>query len=195
MAIAYPLVVLAPLIGQGSYTLMHIAGARLLVGRSPYLPLVGAFLPGLLVTVAAGGLGLYWMNAGFADVIGYGALNIVTYGALGWGYFHFVNLCIASLRIRVLEEIVDAGGRMPTQQLVAHYNTDGLIAVRITRLVDGGHFVVRNQRYHRGKPQFLLIARIFDLLRRVIMGQNYLPLPETSAGELPPETVRERVAP
>lgn len=181
MSNAYPWLVLAPTIGLGCYCLCHIVLARILVGRSPYLPLVGAFVPGLLGAIAATGAALYFMQANFADVVGYSALNLVTYGALGWGYFHFVNLCIASLRIRVLEEIVDAGGRLPAELLLAEYNTDGMIGLRIERLVSGGHFVVREGRYHCGKPHFLFVARLFDWMRYVIMGPNYLRLsPESN---------------
>lgn len=173
---AYPWLVLAPSIGLGCYCLCHIVLARILVGRSPYLPLVGAFVPGLLGTVIVSGAALYSMQSNIADVVGYSALNLVTYGALGWGYFHFVNLCIASLRIRVLEEIVDAGGRLPAGLLLARYNTDGMIGLRIERLVSGGHFIVREGRYHCGKPHFLLVARLFDWMRYVVMGPNYLRL-------------------
>jgi hypothetical protein len=179
MANGYPWLVLAPVLGLATYCLCHLVLARVFVGRSPYLALVAAFVPGLGAMVVVSGLALAAMQAALVDVVGYGLLNLATYGALGWGYFHFVNLCIASLRIRVLEEIVEAGGSLPGEHLLARYNTDGMIAMRIERLVGGGHLVVREARYYRGKPQFLLIARVFDLLRYAVMGPNYLPLPET----------------
>lgn len=174
MANAYPWLVLAPTIGLACYCLCHLILARTLVGRSPYLPLVGAFVPGLLGTIIASAVALISLRASFVDVLGYGALNLVTYGALGWGYFHFVNLCIASLRIRVLEEVVEAGGCLPEDLLRARYDNEGVISLRIERLVNGGHFLVREGRYYRGKPHFLLAARLFDALRFAIMGPNYL---------------------
>jgi hypothetical protein len=139
--------------------------------------LVGAFAPGLLATACVSGWALHGMQASWIDIVGYGGLNLTTYGALGWCYFHFVNLCIASLRIRVLEEIAEAGGEMDAAALLTQYNTDGMIETRINRLTSGGHLVVREERYYSGKAQFLLAARFFDLLRSLILGRQYLRRP------------------
>lgn len=174
---SYPWLVLAPVIGLAAYCLIHLLAAQVSRGPSPYPALVGAFAPGLLATALVSGWALHAMEAPWADVVGYGLLNLATYGALGWGYFHFVNLCIASLRIRVLEEIAEAGGEMDAAALLTRYNTEGMIELRISRLTSGGHLVVRDDRYHSGKPQFLLAARFFDLLRSLILGPQYLRRP------------------
>lgn len=177
MANGYPWLVLAPIIGLAVYCAIHLIAARFSRGPSPYPALVGAFLPGLLATMVVSGAAMYVMQAAWLDIIGYGVLNLTTYGALGWGYFHFVNLCIASLRIRVLEEIVEAGGEIDGAALLTQYNTDGVIGLRISRLTAGGHLIVREERYYSGKLQFLLAARLFDLLRSLILGSQYLRLP------------------
>jgi len=39
--------------------------------------------------------------------------------------------------------------------------------------VQGGHLVERNGRLHTGRLQFLLVARIFDGLRRLIFGSAH----------------------
>ena len=170
MFASYPCLVLAPVVGLAVYCVTHLILTRVLSGRSPYPALVGGFGPGLLATLIVSGAALSKMQSGVADAIGYGLLNLTTYGALGWGYFHFVNLCIASLRIRVLEEIAEAGGTMGKQALLARYNTEGVIALRISRLTAGGHFVLRDGRYYSGKRNFLWVARFFELLRTFILG-------------------------
>lgn len=177
MANGYPWLVSAPVIGLAVYCLIHLTAAQIWRGPSPYPPLIGAFLPGLLATAIASGVALYAMQAPWLDVVGYGVLNLTCYGALGWGYFHFVNLCIASLRIRVLEEIAEAGGEMEATTLLTLYNTDGMIGTRISRLTSGGHLVLRDERYYSGKSHFLWAARFFDFLRGLILGPQYLRRP------------------
>jgi hypothetical protein len=173
---AYPWLVAAPVVGLAAYTASHLILARSGRWASPYPSLIFGFVPGLAVTAALSAWALWNMAAGWADVVGYGLLNGATYAALGWGYFHFVNMGIASLRIRMLRELVDAGGRLDREHLLAGYNTSAVVELRITRLTSGGHFVVRDGRYFRGKLKFLLAARCFDLLRRVLFGSAYLAL-------------------
>jgi len=166
----YPLVVLAAVVGLAVYCGFHVLLARLRRTSSPYPALVGSFIPGLLATIGATAAGLLAMHATPSDWCGFACLNLVTYGALGWGYFHFVNLSIASLRIRVLEELTEQGGDTPTGHLLARYNDEHLIATRIERLVYGGHLRVDAGRYLDGKPYFLWTARLFAGLRRLILG-------------------------
>lgn len=170
MGTGYPMVVMSTVLGLAAYSGCHPLLARLWRVASPYPALITGFFPGLIVTTVATVTGLLTMQASFSDWIGYGLLNIVTYAALGWGYFHFVNLCIASLRIRVLEELMEHGGQATAAHLFARYNDDHLIATRIERLVRGGHLRFHANRYTCDKPYFLLTARLFAGLRRVILG-------------------------
>lgn len=174
---AYPWLVAAPIIGLATYTLSHCFLARLGRWASPYPPLVFGFAPGLIVMAGCSAWTLRNMESGFVDVVGYGVLNGITYTALGWGYFHFVNMGIASLRIRMLRELEDAGGRLNRNHLLMGYNTAAVVELRINRLTGGGHFVIRDGRYFRGKLKFLFAARCFDLLRRFLFGPAYRPLP------------------
>lgn len=171
-AAAYPLVVLAPVLGLGVYCVAHVILSRLRVGRPPYAPLVLGFFPGGIVTIVIALLGLHELAPPTVDRVALVLLDGMTYGSLGWCYFHFVNLGIASLRIRVLQEMAEAGGTLRAEALRARYH-DGLLAeTRIRRLVSGGHVVVRDGRCHRGSPAFLWTARGFELLRRLILGDR-----------------------
>lgn len=173
---AYPWLVAAPVVGLAVYTLSHLILARLRHWHSPYPPLIMAFVPGLLATGACSAWALKAMQAGPLDVVAFGALNGLTYAALGWGYFHFVNMGIASLRIRMLREMEEAGGSLERSRLLGEYNSDSVAALRIRRLTAGGHFVVIDERYYIGKRRFLIVARLFDGLRRFLFGSHYLKL-------------------
>jgi len=104
--------------------------------------------------------------------VAFSLMNLSAYAALGFGFFNFVNLNIASLRIRMLQEMAQSPRGMSRCELLACYNIDEVIALRIDRLVRGGHLVERDGRFYSGKLHFLVLARIFDFLRFLIMNRR-----------------------
>ncbi len=166
----YPIVVLAPIAGLAGYCLSQIAIAHALPGRSPYVSLTRGFFVGFAAMAATTAAGVVRMQAGIADGTGFGLLNLLTYLALAFGYFNFVNLTIASLRIRLLEEILDAGGGLSAERLGAAYNASSVVGLRLDRLVRGGHLVERDGRLVIGRRRFMVVARIFDFLHWFIIG-------------------------
>jgi hypothetical protein len=177
MITAYALVALAPVFGLAAYCISHVVLSRTNRSRGNYYPLVLGCQCGLAVTAAISLAALLGMHCGLADGLALAGLNLTTYLALAFGYFNFVNLNITSLRIRMIQELADSGGRLPADALAGLYNTETIIALRIDRLTRGGHLAQRGGRYYSGKRRFLLVARIFDLLRWAILGQRSLPSP------------------
>jgi hypothetical protein len=165
-----PLLVLSPVLGLGVYCVAHVGLSRFQLGRPPYVPLIYGFGAGFVAVVVSTALAMRDSSIPATDGIAMTVLNGLTYAALGWCYFHFVNLGIASLRIRVLEEIADAGGGLPVVALRKRYDDARMTQVRIQRLLDGGHLVVRDGRFHSGVSRFLLTARLFAALRSLIIG-------------------------
>lgn len=168
----YPAVVVAPVLGLAAYCIAQIVVARISPGRSPYHSLKLGFSAGLLVAMAASGWGVASMAISPQDRVGCIALNLFTYLALAFGYFNFVNLTVASLRIRLLEEIRESGGELPAAALKATYNSREVVAIRLQRLIQGGHLVEKNGRLHSGRLPFLIVARIFDGLHWFIFGRR-----------------------
>lgn len=167
----YPVVASAPALGLVAYCLTQILVARIVPGRSPYHSLKFGFIGGLMVVMVVSGWGVSRMAIVPQDRMGYMTLNLLAYVALAFGYFNFVNLTVASLRIRLLEEIREAGGALSAETLTAAYSSREVVAVRIERLVQGGHLVEKGGRLHSGRLPFLLVARIFDGLRWGIIGR------------------------
>ncbi len=166
----YPIVVLAPVAGLLAYWFSQMAIARGLPGRSPYASLSRGFMVGMLVMIGVTALGLGRLESTWSDAAGFGLLNGLTYLALAFGYFNFVNLTVASLRIRLLEEVLEAGGGLSAEELAAAYNADSVAGLRLDRLVRGGHLVERHGRLVIGRRRFMIVARIFDFLHWFIIG-------------------------
>ncbi|MFM8290494.1 MAG: hypothetical protein ACKOC4_02190 [Planctomycetia bacterium] len=168
----YIVVVLAPVLGLGVYCVTHIVLARLRWGRSPYGPLITGFLVGFIATIAIALQASSRLASGGADGVALTGLDCLIYAALAWCYFHFVNLGIASLRIRVLEEIAEAGGSLEARALRELYDDAQMAEARVERLLAGGHIVFRDERFHTGRHSFLAVARIFAILRGLILGAD-----------------------
>ena len=167
----YPVVVMAPVVGLAAYCVSQILVARGAAGASPYRSLAIGFGCGLMVVLGVGGWAVGRLEIPTGDRIGYLALDALTYLALAFGYFNFVNLTVASLRIRLLEELREAGGALPPNALLAAYDSRQVVAIRLDRLVRGGHLVENAGRLHVGRLPFLIVARIFDGLHWFIIGR------------------------
>ncbi len=166
----YPIIVLAPIAALAVNCATQIATARLRPGMSPYASMAAGIVAGVVTTVACTAMAERRSHFGLGDRVSFHALNVAIYLALAFGYFNFVNLTIASLRIRLLGELAAAGGSLQRMALLKSYNTEKVIALRIDRLVRGGHLRERNGRYFIGKKRFLMVAGIYNLLRRLVIG-------------------------
>lgn len=171
MSSLYPIVVAAPIIALGVYCIAQIAVARMSPGGSPYRSLAVGFLIGLLAVVVVAAWAESLMAVSLQDRVGYFVLDLLAYLALAFGYFNFVNLTVASLRIRLLEELRDAGGILATSSLMSAYDSSQVVAIRLERLVRGRHLVEKDGRLHAGRLPFLIVARIFDCLHWFIIGR------------------------
>ena len=173
MADHSPLVALAPVIGLAVYCVGHIIAARLIRGRNPYPALAIGAVMGIVVTVAITVVACVRGGDSAADTLALTGMNAVAALGFAFCYFNFVNLTIASLRIRILEEIADSGGWLPRATLLDRYGTGSVADLRLARLVGGDHLVERNGRLYSGRLQFLLVARIFDAVRSLIFGTRH----------------------
>ncbi len=181
MSISYALLAIIPVVGLAVFCLSHLVASRVVLNRGPYYPLLAGFSIGLAAALAASFALLWSMGTGAADLLAIVGMNGAAYVAFGFGYFNFVNLNIASLRIRMLQELADSGGSMPAIAFASCYNTDSVIALRIQRLVSGGYLVEKEGRYFSGKQSFLIVARIFEFLRWAILGGR-AALPSSADG-------------
>lgn len=183
MPTGYPMVVLAPVAGLAADCISQVLWARVGWRGNPYTSMAVGIVVGLAVAGVVTAIGLRSADLNATDTAAFTTLNMTAYLALAFGYFNFVNLAIASLRIRLLCEILDAGGSLPRATLLAGYNTGQVIDLRLRRLVGGGHLVERSGRLFIGKRRFLGVAIVYNILRRIVIG----PWPPYDTGAKTPE--------
>jgi len=127
-------------------------------------------LTGLLVAITISATASSQLLLGWADTIAYLLLNVVAYLALSFNYFNFVNLCHTSLRIRILQELRDAGGVLSADRLRVLYDDTLLTRLRVKRLLEGRHLLASEDRLVCKGGLFLLVAKVFDGLRWAVLG-------------------------
>lgn len=161
---------LSPAIGLAVNCLVHVAISRTCGPAHPYRNIIRAGMAGLFVVIAICGSLTSLATRPRVDATASMLLNVATYTGLAFGYFSFVNLCLTSLRIRILRELRDAGGSLPLVTLQARYDNHVMIGVRLQRLITGGHITERDNTIYPARSLFLTIARLFDFLRWLVLG-------------------------
>ena len=96
----------------------------------------------------------------------------MTYAALGYCYFHFINLGETARRVRLMRELAEAGpAGLGKEELLSRYNARTMVEARFRRLLDNSQVVERNGRYYVGKPAVLWMARLVLLLKKLLLGR------------------------
>lgn len=99
-------------------------------------------------------------------------VDITTYFALGYCYFHFVNLGETARRIRLLRELYDAPGGLTEGQILSKYNAKEIINIRLTRLLNNNQIIVSNARYYVANPAMLFISKTLVFMKLIILGKR-----------------------
>ena len=100
----------------------------------------------------------------FSANIGSILVNIITYSALGYGYFHFVNLGETARRIRILRELYDSKGGLSMKGILAKYDAG--------QIVNNGQIIFNDGKYYIGSPLMLWIAKIIVKMKLIILGKK-----------------------
>ncbi|MFA5337171.1 MAG: hypothetical protein WC330_02415 [Candidatus Omnitrophota bacterium] len=99
-------------------------------------------------------------------------INMASYSALGYCYFHFVNLGETARRIRMISELKTANSGLSAQQILERYNAREIIEKRLGRLLKSNQVIYRNGRYYIGKPFMLVASKIIVFLKLFILGKK-----------------------
>jgi hypothetical protein len=108
----------------------------------------------------------------FGDIVASLVTNLTMYAALGYGYFHFINLGETARRIRILRELYEARKGLAADEILSRYNARRIVTMRIGRLLRNGQIVERAGRYVVDKPLVLMMAKGVILLKRFLLGKT-----------------------
>jgi hypothetical protein len=99
--------------------------------------------------------------------------NSLIYAALGYCYFHFVNLGETARRIRILRELYDSENKaLSLVEILERYNAKDIVEVRLNRLLGSGQVIFDKKRYYIGKPVVLLMAKIMMMIKFILIGKK-----------------------
>ncbi len=98
------------------------------------------------------------------------AVNAGLYVSGGYCYFHLINIGEASIRIRILRELMHSSEGLTEEQILAQYDCKWIVDARMKRLLSSGQILKRNDLYFEAKPQLLHYARIFRFLKWFVLG-------------------------
>ena len=129
-------------------------------------------LKSIIASFCAGGAFLIIIEVVLSDSLPSIAANIMIYAALGYCYFHFVNLGETARRIRILREIGEEDDGLSVDGLLKRYSARQIIEKRLARLLDNGQIVLKDNRYYIGNPVMLSISRIILFLKYFVLGKK-----------------------
>jgi hypothetical protein len=170
-ATASCLVAGSPLFGLAVHTVSHLFLVRIRCSSSPYPPLALGALANVALTLGLSVAGTTELAMPPTDSAPLVALNLLASLALAFCYFNFVNLTVASLRLRLLEELLQFSPQTGSV-LLTRYNSHTAFSLRLQRLLAGGHLVETEGRITSGRRRFLWVALLFDFLRWLIFGTS-----------------------
>lgn len=114
-----------------------------------------------------------------ALLLGHGHLLIATIAIALLSYviwwFVLLNLIQAlasSLRVRLLQEVRTAGGRISRQALNKRYSDESLLSLRLERLLSHGAIVEVDRRLHVASSGLRILARMFRILKKILTGRT-----------------------
>lgn len=105
---------------------------------------------------------------------------LAVYAPWWFVFFNFTQGLETSLRIRLLREVLAAGGRIERDALLARYNDASLMRLRLQRLLHSGAVVRRDGRLLMASHGLRLISWFFGMLKRLLLGR-----PSEFSGESP----------
>lgn len=163
--------VAASVLGLAVNCIAQILSFRVFKRKSPLPSLALGFLGGLIfmgiVNIAAA------CAAGWNSelCIRIALIAVPAYCCLAYGYFHFVNIGEASIRLRIFDELSLHPAGVSMKALLESYNDATILEFRLNRLVTGGDLVDRGGRYYIGRRRFEWVAKPLFLLKYIILGK------------------------
>lgn len=164
--------VLTPIIALTLNVLFQVLGYRYVIRSSLLKSLFLGFFFGFIVLILLEFYAFFVGENSGEDCFYIAMVNVIAYSALAYCYFHFVNLGETARRIRIVRELYKSKNGLSMKELLAIYNARKMVEMRISRLLNSGQIICKNNRYYVGKPVILFIAKIIIMMKIIILGKK-----------------------
>jgi len=98
--------------------------------------------------------------------------DFTIYSALGYCYFHFINLGESARRIRILCELREAEDGLSYREILERYDAKQICGMRLGRLLSSGQVYHLQDRYYVDRPVVPWIAKVMSLLKTAVLGKK-----------------------
>lgn len=163
---------ISPFVGLIVNAVLQVAGFRLFSSLTLLHSVFLGFACGLVVVIGVDWLWVRQEGLAVMAFIPVSLANVLIYGALGYTYFHFVNMGETARRIRIILELDDTSEGLTSAEILNLYNAKSIVDVRINRLIQNKQVVVKNGRYCIGNPTMLMMAKTISFMKWLLLGQR-----------------------
>ncbi len=130
------------------------------------------FFAGFLSVFIIESYKFFTINISFIDFFMLLIVNSIAYASFGYCYFHFINLGETARRIRILREIYDSKDGLSMKEILQRYNAKEIVEKRISRLINNGQVLYKNERYFIGSPIMLMISNVIVAMKFLLLGRR-----------------------
>ena len=147
----------------------QVVGFRYVKGWGLLGWVFGGFVAGIAALLLIEMGYAFTAESGVLESMGEITLSAMTYTALGYCYFHFINLGETARRIRILIELLESGDGLTRNEILERYDASHIVNVRLQRMINKKQIIVHNDRYYIGKPIMLYMARAIVMMKLVLL--------------------------
>jgi hypothetical protein len=164
--------IVIPLFGLTINIFVQVYGIRTCAGLTLLKSVMIGFACGLIsVVILECGISS-WLSMPTRDILAEFVTNLLIYMALGYCYFHFINLGETARRIRIVREIYEARAGLSRDELLERYQAQQIVDLRLRRLLHNQQILERDGRYYIGSPVMLGMAKSITFLKRCLLGKS-----------------------
>ncbi len=160
--------VFIPVLGLMINILVQVGGFRYLGNLTLLKSVILGFGVGLISVIGCEGYVFGDEAVLHGELVPLMIVNLLIYSALGYCYFHFINLGETARRIRILRELAEVPEGLTLKEILDRYNARQIVTMRIHRLLHNHQIIEQDGRYYIGNPVMFWIATSMALLKWVI---------------------------
>ncbi len=161
----------SPVIGLTANVIIQVVSFRFRITSSMLKSIILGFGVGFLTVFVCDFFPLR-DSGSLWQAIGVSMTDLLAYMALGYCYFHFINLGETARRVRILREIYYARIGLSRKEILSRYNGKTVLEYRMNRLLGNGQIILDEGKYRIGNPSMLFITKIILLLKRIVIGKT-----------------------